>query len=1108
MNKKFSTLLMAGMLVAGSSFNALDAQVKINQKVISGPAKFISDDDENADESNSGKYLVIRDSNKNDKVDANDVILVAKKNNADEITYSTIKISSNDQEISVEDESTIFWNLEEADRSGINAEDPFWVYGLKNENTGVYLTVKDGDFVTTVVNSLGKIETKVVTDNDVEKKVSSAFVTNQRSPQRYVQNQGLLIYNGRENNSDGTRLALKGDDNKIELINSSSDNSNYGLLFVKLGEREIDYVNELNDIQGGEGFQFSFEKHEEVLKNIFFEKNLRAFKVPEFGDKGGIVWGAAPDEVDAKFLIPSGIYLASEWSGLSEVTLATNTISSYKEFQKATFVAALPQGFVEITHSEGERSQGHGFTLGEVSGADMNFYALSSDNDAYDKNQASSHDEVYVGNACFTITAKNPMEADDKYELKLANVRLATDKENKDDHANKTNIVIGTTKNINNDDDVATPNNYLVTKGKSPITVTAVPSSTQADVKGLLTVGAPSIYTVEFIGGAAKGQFLTSQASNYGTEFKAASMPALFVNENDPMYQFVIADIFNNVKDVDANKPVYETVTFTNRQTKMDVTFTLYKTAVENEFIIFPKDKDQEIAVAVNTLSGTSLWTWDTDWIKGMTIRLNKKENVDKFATFESRESYDGLVSFQFAKTAESEDRLYAAAKRDRQGDMVIEPWYGDRKHAHVVTSDEMAEQFELIRSKNYQYITNDFKWIDANGKVVTPANVQDTVAFYSYTIKLFTPGEEYCYLNSGRLSEKAGFFVIKENKDGSVALFETEVMAGDNFGKDWAFFKKDLEPNPKAGYYASFAKMFNKTSEYNVGIPAWVDGDVWFTNYYELKNVANQTVKTFMVDAPVYGTLAPVKQKTTFANGFNYLNMSEMNAGILKPEALTLELTPADVEKNIPSFYIANEGKFMYFAKDSAETYRLTNWEKYAFTNTNGERASRIIFKAAELNEDGETLQTIVDGQSKTVAMKAVATEGILGGLYNFQFSVVDSQDGDDTYVIQATNGYVVSVNGQFTLTSKRDAATRFEVETTHTVANENIEASSISVATANGAIIVKGAEGKNVVITNVLGQQVANTFVTSSEATIAAPAGVVFVAVEGEAAVKAIVK
>ena len=43
---------------------------------------------------------------------------------------------------------------------------------------------------------------------------------------------------------------------------------------------------------------------------------------------------------------------------------------------------------------------------------------------------------------------------------------------------------------------------------------------------------------------------------------------------------------------------------------------------------------------------------------------------------------------------------------------------------------------------------------------------------------------------------------------------------------------------------------------------------------------------------------------------------------------------------------------------------------------------------------------------------------------------------------------------------------------------------------------------------ITNILGQVVANTVITSDDATIAVPAGMVIVAVDGEEAVKAIVK
>ena len=68
--------------------------------------------------------------------------------------------------------------------------------------------------------------------------------------------------------------------------------------------------------------------------------------------------------------------------------------------------------------------------------------------------------------------------------------------------------------------------------------------------------------------------------------------------------------------------------------------------------------------------------------------------------------------------------------------------------------------------------------------------------------------------------------------------------------------------------------------------------------------------------------------------------------------------------------------------------------------------------------------------------------------------------------------------------------------------------EVSTISVTATEGAVVIKGAAGKTVTISNVLGQTIANTVISSSEATISVPAGVVVVAVEGEAAVKAIVK
>ena len=73
---------------------------------------------------------------------------------------------------------------------------------------------------------------------------------------------------------------------------------------------------------------------------------------------------------------------------------------------------------------------------------------------------------------------------------------------------------------------------------------------------------------------------------------------------------------------------------------------------------------------------------------------------------------------------------------------------------------------------------------------------------------------------------------------------------------------------------------------------------------------------------------------------------------------------------------------------------------------------------------------------------------------------------------------------------------------------ANETIATSDVTVSATNGAVVVKGAAGKAVVVTNILGQTLANTVVSSDNASISVPAGIVVVAVEGEEAVKVVVK
>ena len=94
--------------------------------------------------------------------------------------------------------------------------------------------------------------------------------------------------------------------------------------------------------------------------------------------------------------------------------------------------------------------------------------------------------------------------------------------------------------------------------------------------------------------------------------------------------------------------------------------------------------------------------------------------------------------------------------------------------------------------------------------------------------------------------------------------------------------------------------------------------------------------------------------------------------------------------------------------------------------------------------------------------------------------------------------NGCVVVDNGY----AKGDVFNMNEDETRTPTANEEIsaEAASVVVAGTNGAVVVKGAEGKSVIVSTILGKVVANEVLTSDNAQITAPAGVVVVSVDGE--------
>ena len=119
---------------------------------------------------------------------------------------------------------------------------------------------------------------------------------------------------------------------------------------------------------------------------------------------------------------------------------------------------------------------------------------------------------------------------------------------------------------------------------------------------------------------------------------------------------------------------------------------------------------------------------------------------------------------------------------------------------------------------------------------------------------------------------------------------------------------------------------------------------------------------------------------------------------------------------------------------------------------------------------------------------------------LYNYELDA----DGDIDHN-KDKRGYIKYHNGVPVVTPKASEAWVFDLnETSETpTANETIESAAdatISVVATDGAVIVKGAEGKNVIVSTILGKVVANEVLNSDNETIAAPAGIVVVSVDGE--------
>ncbi|MBC8603264.1 hypothetical protein H8784_16245 [Parabacteroides acidifaciens] len=242
-------------------------------------------------------------------------------------------------------------------------------------------------------------------------------------------------------------------------------------------------------------------------------------------------------------------------------------------------------------------------------------------------------------------------------------------------------------------------------------------------------------------------------------------------------------------------------------------------------------------------------------------------------------------------------------------------------------------------------------------------------------------------------------------------------------------------------------------------------------------------------------------------AQGFGmFRKEGELKAAYEKAD-FALFVDTAKIDKIEPSYFILSgakaekgtsklEGNFLRVMSDSA------NVEGYKADNG----LIRLAFVPAKREATSDSL--LVNFESAKVDSVGYAKTTSKGKVSQFQFKI-QYTNTDGEYLVENAAGYLATYNDVLCLTANKAAAQLIKLTSVEApTANEGVEVSEVKVIAGNGAIQIVGAQGKKVVVSNILGQTIANTVISSDNATIAAPAGVVVVAVEGEEAVKAIVK
>lgn len=577
----------------------------------------------------------------------------------------------------------------------------------------------------------------------------------------------------------------------------------------------------------------------------------------------------------------------------------------------------------------------------------------------------------------------------------------------------------------------------------------------------------------------------------------SAGLVALAQNHVDftsPLAQWIVSDFDGKY-----------TFTLTNRETGKTLGLRLAEDGKEGGYEVVGTVTGGYTAISTGVTSSTP--------ISGTSVKFNTipTTQYDSYRLFTEEEMEAGIALVFSGKNAVIGERDYYASIANGK----VVPSRKESEIALFYPERVKAAADPNKGKENYVLDINEYAYLNEDGEVATG---KDTLIVPTY--RLATAEDKYWGANASG------------SDDAKYALADAAVTAA----TEWAFVMtangEYSLAEVKRGTNGS-AQYSDVTASKVWGVKGVNTSTIGFNTYTHYNNgvvvdegFANLTI--LVNDNSDKSHLVAESRHASFDNKLGsiamQLNANGINEGILNSEGMVFWLDT--VGNETPAFYISrgvegqNERLFMYNATDSmkifdeGEAQEYFN-EAYVLEGTYDESGAtptgdaKVIFRPAVLVDNDTLTTTVGDKLVSVVAKDADITKDQVDGLKAFQFGIcLADEDVEGEYIVYNGSKYVYALNGKLGLTSDPQKAMVFTLGDETPTANEGVEVSEVKVIAGEGNVMIAGAQGKKVVISNILGQVVANTVIASDNATIAAPAGVVVVAVEGEAAVKAIVK